>query len=142
MRPVFRLLAITATALACSSTALAQAWPDRPIKAVVPFAAGSATDTIGRAFALKMQESLGQTIVVDNKPGAAGLIGAGDLLKSPRDGSTFMVQLNAIASEIPHAVKVPFDPMKVLRPIAELSRFGLVMAATLAPTPGWQLLAA
>lgn len=74
MRAVLKLLALSAAALACSSAALAQAWPDRPIKAVVPFAAGSATDTIGRAFALKMQDVLGQPIVIDNKPGVNGML--------------------------------------------------------------------
>ena len=53
-----------------------QAYPNKPIKAIVPFAAGSATDQIGRAFAQKMSESLGQPIVVENKPGANGMLGA------------------------------------------------------------------
>ena len=67
MRSAIRQLALTATALLVSSAALAQAYPDKPIKAVVPFAAGSATDQIGRAFAQKMQEALGQPIIIDNK---------------------------------------------------------------------------
>lgn len=110
-------------------TAMAQAWPDKPIRLVVGAPAGGGVDLAARVLAERLTPLLGQQVIVDNKPGAAGLIGAGDLLKSPRDGSTFMVQLNALVSEIPHAVKVPFDPMKTLRPLAELSRFGLVMAA-------------
>lgn len=121
--------AVLATLGGVVPIALAQAWPDKPVRLVVGGPAGGGVDLAARVLAERLTPLLGQQVIVDNKPGAAGLIGAGDLLKSPRDGSTFMVQLNAIASEIPHAVKVPFDPMKVLRPIAELSRFGLVMAA-------------
>lgn len=121
--------AVLATLGGMVPTALAQAWPDKPVRLVVGGPAGGGVDLAARVLAERLTPLLGQQVIVDNKPGAAGLIGAGDLLKSPRDGSTFMVQLNAIASEIPHAVKVPFDPMKVLRPVAELSRFGLVMAA-------------
>lgn len=121
--------ALLATVTGFAPTAQAQTWPDKPIRLVVGGPAGGGVDFAARALAERLTVSLGQPVLVDNKPGAAGLIGAGDLLKSPRDGATFMVQLNAIASEIPHAVKVPFDPLKVLRPLAELSRFGLVMAA-------------
>ena len=68
---------------AASSAALAQAYPNKPIKAIVPFAAGSATDQIGRAFAAKISETLGQPVVVENRPGASGLI-ASDWLRRHR----------------------------------------------------------
>ena len=85
MRFAFRSLAVLFAAVLGTSAALAQAYPSKqPIKAVVPFAAGSATDQIGRAFAAKMQETLGQTIVVDNKPGVNGMLGADAVAKSPR----------------------------------------------------------
>jgi hypothetical protein len=64
--------------LLCIGAAQAQTYPTKPIKAVVPFAAGSATDQIGRAFAAKMSATLGQTIVVENKPGVNGMLGADD----------------------------------------------------------------
>ena len=70
------LLAIIS--LAASASALAQAYPSKPIRAIVPFAPGSATDQIARAFAAKMVETLGQPIVVENRPGANGMIGAED----------------------------------------------------------------
>ncbi|MBT9572662.1 MAG: tripartite tricarboxylate transporter substrate binding protein [Pseudomonas umsongensis] len=119
------LAAFTFTA----GTAIAQTWPDKPIRLVVGAPPGGGVDFAARVLAERLIPILGQQVIVDNKPGGAGLIGAADLMKSPRDGATFMVQLNAIVSEIPHAIKVPFDPMKTLRPLAELSRFGLVMAA-------------
>ena len=78
MRFVSRCLAVFSGAVLFSSVALAQPYPNKSIKAIVPFAAGSATDQIGRAFAAKMSESLGQTIVIDNKPGVNGMLGAVD----------------------------------------------------------------
>jgi tripartite-type tricarboxylate transporter receptor subunit TctC len=69
LKNVLRTLALAALALTGTSVALAQAWPNKPIRAVVPFAAGSATDQIGRAFATEMSKQLGQVIIVDNKPG-------------------------------------------------------------------------
>ncbi|MDO9291928.1 MAG: tripartite tricarboxylate transporter substrate-binding protein, partial [Hydrogenophaga sp.] len=129
MRSVFRLLATTAAALVCSSTALAQAYPDRPIKAVVPFAAGSATDTIGRAFALKMQESLGQTIVVDNKPGANGLLGADAVAKAAPDGYTILIGTNSTNAALKSLMKkLPYDQDTAFAPVAYMGSVPLIMA--------------
>ena len=64
---------------------MADNYPSKPIRAIVPFAAGSATDQIGRAFAAKMAESLGQPVVIENRPGANGMIGAEVVAKSPAD---------------------------------------------------------
>jgi tripartite-type tricarboxylate transporter receptor subunit TctC len=119
---------LAATVGTVASPALAQAWPDRPIRLVVGGPAGGAVDVTARVLAERLTPLLGQQVLVDNKPGAAGLLGAQELLKSPRDGATFMVQLNGLVSEIPHAIKVPFDPFKALRPVAELGRGGLVLA--------------
>ena len=91
--PTRRHALITA-ALLCSGGAWAQAYPIKPIRAVVPFAAGSATDQIGRAFAEKMSATLGQTIVIDNKPGASGMLGADTVAKSPADGYTLLLGTN------------------------------------------------
>lgn len=122
------LAAALAAALgACAGPALAQPWPDKPIRLVVGGPAGGAVDVTARVLAERLTPLLGQQVIVDNKPGAAGLLGAQELLKSPHDGATFMVQLNGLVSEIPHAFKVPFDPFKALRPVAELGRGGLVL---------------
>ena len=107
----------------------AQNWPDKPIRLIVPAPAGGGVDYAARALGERISANLGQPVLIDNKPGAAGLIGAGDLLKSPRDGSAFMVNINSFASEVPHVVKMPFDPLTALRPLAEVARFGLVLAA-------------
>ena len=74
------MLALTSTLV------MADNYPSKPIKAIVPFAAGSATDQIGRAFAAKMAESLGQPVVIENRPGANGMIGADQVAKASADG--------------------------------------------------------
>ncbi len=123
------LSACTAVAMALTCfSASAQSWPDKPIRLIVPAPPGGGQDAAARALGERLTAILGQPIVVDNKAGAAGIIGAAELLKSPRDGSTFLMHLNSIASEIPHVVKMPFDPMTTLRPIAEIARFSLVLA--------------
>jgi tripartite-type tricarboxylate transporter receptor subunit TctC len=104
----------------------AQTWPDKPIRLVVPAPPGSGLDQVSRILAERLSPALGQPVMVDNKPGGAGIIGAADVLKSPRDGSTFMVMINGFASEIPHIVKMPFEPLTSFRPVVELARYGLV----------------
>ena len=129
MRSVFRLLATAAAALACSSAALAQAWPDKPIKAVVPFAAGSATDQIGRAFAQKMQESLGQPIIIDNKPGVNGMLGADAVAKAAPDGYTILIGTNSTNAALKSLMKqLPYDQDKAFAPVAYLGSVPLIMA--------------
>lgn len=109
--------------------AQAQTWPDKPIRLVVPAPAGSGLDQVSRILSERLTPMLGQQVIVENKPGAAGIIGAGEVLKSPRDGSTFMVMINGFASEIPHVVKMPFDPLVTFRPLVQLASYGLVLAA-------------
>ena len=78
-----------------STVTTAQTYPNKPIKAIVPFAAGSATDQIGRAFAAKMSDILGQTIVVDNRPGVNGMLGADAVAKADPDGYTRLIGTNS-----------------------------------------------
>jgi tripartite-type tricarboxylate transporter receptor subunit TctC len=108
----------------------AQTFPDRPLKIIVGAPAGGSADIIARVLGEGLSQQLGQPVIVDNKPGAAGLLGLQELLKSPRDGHTLMVAVNGIASELPHAMKLPVDPLKELRPVAELARTGLLLVAS------------
>jgi len=85
-----------ATLLGSATPALAQAWPDRPITLIVPFAPGGATDIVGRIMADQLGKVLGQTVVVENKGGAAGAIGMGDLARSKPDGYTFALITDSI----------------------------------------------
>ena len=104
----------------------AQNYPEKPVRIVVGAPAGGAADVTARLLAEKMSPVLGQPVVIDNKPGAGGLLGIQELMKSPRDGYTLMVNISGVISEVPHAIKVPFDPFKVVQPQVEMARGGLV----------------
>jgi tripartite-type tricarboxylate transporter receptor subunit TctC len=84
-----------ATTWAQAQTSAGGSFPNKPIKAIVPFAPGSATDQIGRAFAQKMSENLGQTILVENRAGVNGMLGADAVAKSAPDGYTILVGTNS-----------------------------------------------
>ena len=112
-----------------STAALAQAWPAKPIRAVVPFAAGSATDQIGRAFAEKMAASLGQSIIIDNKPGANGMLGADIVAKAPADGYTVLIGTNSTNAALKFLMKqLPYDQDKAFAPVGFLGSVPLMVA--------------
>jgi tripartite-type tricarboxylate transporter receptor subunit TctC len=129
MRFASRLLALMAGSMLLTSAALAQAWPTKPIKAVVPFAAGSATDQIGRAFAQKMSETLGQPIVVENKAGVNGMLGADMVAKSAPDGYTIMVGTNSTNAALKSLMKkLPYDQETAFAPVAYMGSVPLIIA--------------
>jgi tripartite-type tricarboxylate transporter receptor subunit TctC len=105
------LLAVSA------SGALAQAWPNKAVKMVVPFPAGGPTDVLTRAIADKLGAALGQPIVVENKPGAGGAIGADFVAKSAPDGYTLVMATTSTHSIGPYLAKLPYDPQKDFTPI-------------------------
>ena len=128
-----RRLAIAASALlfaaAVQAQAQAQAWPNKPIRAVVPFAAGSATDQIGRAFAEKMAASLGQPIVIENRPGANGMLGADIVAKAPADGYTILVGTNSTNAALKFLMKkLPYDQDTAFAPVGFLGSVPLMVA--------------
>jgi len=124
----FRRALLAATLLAAGPV-WAQAYPNKPIRAVVPFAAGSATDQIGRAFAEKMQATLGQSIVVDNKPGANGMLGADVVAKSPADGYTILIGTNSTNAALKFLMKkLPYDQDKDFVPVAYIGSVPLMVA--------------
>ncbi len=98
-----RSTSIIVTALVVASTAHAQAWPNRPIKFVVPFAAGGANDLMARAAAEGASKVLGQPVVIDNKPGAGSTLGAELVAKSAPDGYTFLISAAGVISN--HMIK-------------------------------------
>ncbi len=128
IRPVIRALrhALGLALLAAAVSAQAQNYPDKPVRLVVAGPPGGTLDIVGRAIAEPLSRELGQPVIVDNKAGAAGMIGVNELLKSPHDGYTLMVNISGIVSEIPLIIKPTYDPFKDLKPLAELSRSGLV----------------
>jgi tripartite-type tricarboxylate transporter receptor subunit TctC len=124
------LIAGTAAALALPMWARAQAFPSRPIRYICPWPAGGSTDAVIRAFAESAARTLGQQILVDNKPGAAGLLGANELANAKPDGYV-LSQLPHGVFRVPHMQKVQFDVLKDFTWIACLTgyTFGLVVPA-------------
>ncbi|MFM7331245.1 MAG: Bug family tripartite tricarboxylate transporter substrate binding protein [Brachymonas sp.] len=121
-----RLLMASAAALALSS---AQAWTDKPIKLLVPAPAGGTMDVVARVIAQQLSADIGQPVVVDNKPGAGGAIAVQAMLQAPADGLTIMVTADNVLTEIPHVLKLPYDPLKDVKPIATVARAGMVLVA-------------
>jgi len=111
--------------------ALAQApWPTKPITFIVTYPPGGGADLMARLVAPKMSEILGQPIVVDNKPGAAGQIGAGFVAKSKPDGYTVMVDAASFAINPSLYPKLPYDPVKAFTPIGMLAVYPHVIVVT------------
>lgn len=119
----------TALILLAPSLATAQAWPVRPIKLIVPLAAGGTGDTLARAVAEEMKKELGQAVVVENKPGAGGLVGTESALNSPPDGYTILAVSPAHVI-IPALYSRPtYDPIKGVEPITLMANTHQVLVA-------------
>ena len=115
-----RLVAALALAL-CGGSAAAQGWPSKPISLIVPFPPGGTTDVLARALGDKLSQSLGQTVIVENKPGAGATLGADYVVKSKPDGYTLLV--GAVHHTIATSVykKLPYDFQKNLAPITTIA---------------------
>ncbi|MDP3611028.1 MAG: tripartite tricarboxylate transporter substrate binding protein, partial [Rubrivivax sp.] len=122
--------AAAASAIALPSLALAQSFPAKPIRYICPWPAGGSTDAVMRALADSAAKILGQQILVDNKPGAGGMLGANELVNAAPDGYT-LSQLPHGVFRIPHMQKAQFDTLKDFTWIACLTgyTFGLVVPA-------------
>ena len=112
--------------LAAAPATFAQAWPAKPVRIVIGAPRGGTADIVARLLAEGLQKEWGQPVIVEPKPGAVGMIAMQDLLTQPADGYTLLVSVNALVTEIPHVIKLRFDPFKDLKPLADLSRSGLV----------------
>jgi tripartite-type tricarboxylate transporter receptor subunit TctC len=131
-----RLLSVLLLALS-APLAGAQGYPSKPIRVVVPFPPGSATDTIARAFANVMAPALGQPMVVDNKAGADGAIAGADVMRAAPDGHTLLFATNSPLAVAPAMKKVPpYDPLVDFTPIIDIGRytFFLVVHPSVAAT--------
>ncbi len=111
---------------------LAQAqegWPTKPVRLVVAGPAGGSADALARLLAEGLQQKLSKPVIVENKPGAAGALAISDLQAAGKDGHTFLVIQGGVISETPLAYKVQYKPFSDLKPLAQISRTGLVLVA-------------
>lgn len=128
-----RRLALAAFALAVTHTSLpafaqSSKWPEKPIKLIVPFAAGVSPDVVSRILAEPLGRALGQPVVIDNRAGAAGIIGAEAAARSPGDGYTLFMSVNSIMGINPSVyTKLPYDPMKDFVPVTQVARVPYVL---------------
>jgi tripartite-type tricarboxylate transporter receptor subunit TctC len=120
-------LAATAIAPWALKSAWAQAYPNRPVRLVLPFAAGGVADVTARIVADKLGEKLGQRVVVENQPGPGGIAAARTVLTAPADGHTLAMLTNGTAVSVPLFKSLPFDPLKEFTPISTLGLFDLVV---------------
>ena len=117
-----RVVPVTAAVLACFSTAApaAEAYPTKPIRMLVGFAPGGGTDTTARALTPKLSERMGQQVIVDNRPGAAGNIATEIITKAPADGHTILMgTIAALAINPTLYGNLPFNPLKDLAPVTQ-----------------------
>jgi tripartite-type tricarboxylate transporter receptor subunit TctC len=118
-----------AFAVAISGAAFAQAWPAKPIKIIVPYPPGGTSDILARSVGQKLTETLGQPVVVENKPGATGNIGADFVAKSPPDGYTLLLaDIGSLAIAPSVTAALPFDPVKDFAPVVMVAYSPHVLA--------------
>ncbi len=130
MKSIAAIASIALAGLACAEPVHAQSYPDKPIRVVVPWPAGGITDVIARAVGLRVSEVFGQQMVIDNRPGAGGTLGAGIVAKAPSDGYTLL--MHDIASHCISATlytRLTYDPLKDFAPIMLVAGSPMVLIA-------------
>lgn len=124
-----RRLALLALAFVAFEAA-AQAYPSRPVRLVNPFPPGGPLDVIGRLLSERLGAALGRPVVVENRPGAAGNVGAAEVARAPADGHTVLLTLFSIVTSNPHLyARLPFDPLKDFEPVTALATSDSVLIA-------------
>lgn len=122
-----RLWAMTIAIALGASAAQAQEWPSKPVRIVVGGPSGGTADALARIVAEGLGPALGKPVIVEAKPGAAGAIAVGELLKSPHDGHTLLLIQGGIVTETPQAYPVSYKPFTDLKPLVQVSRQGLIL---------------
>ncbi len=128
-----RTMLVALAGAACHSHLLAQAGP--PIRILLGVPSGSSTDVVARILGEGLSRTLGQPVIIDNKPGGSGSIATAAFLAAPRDGLTWLMAVNGFFTEAPYTVKMKFDPLKETQPLAEIGGGGLVLVGNPALPP-------
>ncbi|CAN7619998.1 Tripartite-type tricarboxylate transporter, receptor component TctC [Variovorax sp. CF079] len=127
-----RLCIAAGLAALLAAPAVAQtAYPSQPLKLIVPYPAGGATDTLARTIGQKLQEAWGQPTLVENRPGAGGTIGNAFVAKAPADGHTLLIAITALIQQPMLMEKLPYDPLKDLAPVTMIARSPSMLAVPL-----------
>lgn len=122
-----RALLVAAAALPLTR-ARAQTWPDRPLRLIVPFAAGTTTDTLGRLCSAALSQGLGQPVVVDNRTGAGGTVGTAAVAQAASDGLTLLFGTSGSMATNPVIMRaIPYDPLRDFAPVAAYARTSVVL---------------
>jgi tripartite-type tricarboxylate transporter receptor subunit TctC len=130
MRPGLRLFATVALAGACAAAYAQGGYPSKPVRMIVGFPPGQATDIVARAVAQKLTDSLGQSVFVDNRPGAAGIIGTEVAIRAGGDGYTLLMSSSGPLAVNPNLyAKLPYDPLRDLAPITLVASVPLFLVA-------------
>ncbi|WP_344869638.1 tripartite tricarboxylate transporter substrate binding protein [Comamonas faecalis] len=125
------LALLTGCMLACATGAAWAQWPGgKPVKLIVPAPPGGSMDIVARVVGQQLSADIGQPVVVENKPGAGGMIGMNALLAAPADGQTLLMGASNVLAEIPHVIKPLFDPLKDVIPVATFARSGVVLVTS------------
>jgi len=128
MKTAIKLGIVACTITLATPAALAAEYPTRPVRVIVPFGAGSATDVVARTIGQNLAEALGQAMVIDNRAGANGTIGAELAAKSPKDGYTLLMSTNTPSAAAPSLMKkINYDPVKDFAPIARIGTIAFVL---------------
>lgn len=134
MTSPIRWLHTLAVCLACAAatpTALAQSYPSRPVRLIVPFPPGGAVDAYARSIQAALSENLGQPVIIENRAGASGMIGAEMVAKAPADGHTLLVgNVATLAMNSAIYTKMSYDPLKDLTPIMQTVKVNYVLVVT------------
>lgn len=117
-------------AVALATPSMAQSWPTKPLKVVIPFAPGGAVDSTGRVIGAKLQEILGQPVIIENKPGVGGNLAADSVAKSDPDGHTILQTTIGQAMSPSLYKQLAYNPEKDLIPVTQLVETGLLLVAT------------
>lgn len=131
-RRIFALAGILlgATSSAWSQPAATPAWPDRPIQLLIPYPPGGSADLLGRPLAMKLQERLGQNVVLEYKPGAGGTVASQALARAKPDGHTLILVLAAHAINASLYPKLPYDTRKDFAPVSLVANLPMIVAAS------------
>lgn len=131
LRPCAVLACVLGAALVTPGASVAQSWPDKPLRFFVPFPAGGSTDAVARAMQPALEKALGQSVVVENRAGAGGMLGVDAVAKAPPDGLTFgLAGAGALGVNIGERVKRMYDPTKDLVLITRAAASPFILVAT------------